>query len=233
MNKAPQRSSKRAVINTFLRRMVLILFILPGLLHAGIAFADDTFHLDPGILQQVADKWGKDAQTRLIAWENLIRSDRSSSDKEKLEKVNTFMNKIPYGEDIDVWGVDDYWATPIEFLGKGAGDCEDYAIAKYVTLKAMGIPESKLRITYVRALQIGKTHMVMTYISKPGGEPLVLDNLDKTIKPASERHDLAPIFSFNGTELWMAQQRGQGESVDSNRLKPWRNLLKRMSENKF
>ena len=96
----------------------------------------------------------------------------------------------------------------------------------------MGVSEQKLKITYVKALQLGKTHMVLTYTDKPGDEPLVLDNLNKSIMPASERHDLIPIFSFNGTELWMAQQRGQGESTESSRLKPWRNLLKRMSENK-
>jgi len=211
----------------------LLLLLMLGPFNANIAFSEDTFHLDPGVVQQAADKWGKDAAVRLTAWENLIRSDKSTSDREKLEKVNTFMNKIPYGEDIDVWGAEDYWATPIEFLGVGAGDCEDYAIAKYFTLKAMGIPETKLRITYVKALRLDKTHMVLTYAGKPGDEPLVLDNLDKTIKPASERRDLVPIFSFNGAELWMAQQRGQGESVNSSRLKPWRNLLKRMSENKF
>ncbi|MEQ8202927.1 MAG: transglutaminase-like cysteine peptidase, partial [Smithellaceae bacterium] len=154
------------------------------------------------------------------------------SDREKLEKVNSFIKKIQNREDIEVWGVTDYWATPVEFLGRGAGDCEDYAITKYFTLKAMGVSEQKLKITYVKALQLGKTHMVLTYTDKPGDEPLVLDNLNKSIMLASERHDLIPIFSFNGTELWMAQQRGQGESTESSRLKPWRNLLKRMSENK-
>ncbi|NTW45018.1 MAG: sulfate adenylyltransferase, partial [Anaerolineaceae bacterium] len=188
--------------------VALIVIILAGLLQSIIAFSDDIFHLDQSVLKQTTYKWGKQAQVRLLSWENLMRREWSSSDREKLEKVNSFMNKIPYREDIDVWGVPDYWATPVEFLGKGAGDCEDYAIAKYFTLKAMGIPEQKLRITYVKSLQVGKTHMVLTYANKPGDEPLVLDNLYKSIKPASERRDLMPIFSFNGTELWMAQQRG-------------------------
>jgi predicted transglutaminase-like cysteine proteinase len=232
MNNALQRSKQQTVMIILPNGLALILIILAGLLQSIIAFSDDIFHLDQSVLKQATYKWGKEAQVRLLSWENLMRTERNSSDREKLEKVNSFMNKIPYGEDIDVWSVPDYWATPFEFLGRGAGDCEDYAIAKYFTLKAIGIPEQKLRITYVKALQLGKTHMVLTYANKPGDEPLVLDNLDKSIKPASERRDLTPIFSFNGTELWIAQQRGQGESTDSSRLKPWRNLLKRMSENK-
>ncbi len=232
MNNVLQRSKQQTVKSINLKGAALILLILAGLLQSIIAFPDDIFHLDQRVLEEAMYKWGKQAQVRLLSWENLMRREWSSSDREKLEKVNSFINKIPYREDIDVWGVRDYWATPVEFLGRGAGDCEDYAIAKYFTLKAMRIPEEKLRITYVKSLQVGKTHMVLTYADKPGDEPLVLDNLNKSIRPASERSDLMPIFSFNGTELWMAQQRGQGESTESSRLKPWRNLLKRMSENK-
>ena len=232
MNNVLQRSKQQTVKSINLKGAALILLILAGLLQSIIAFPDDIFHLDQRVLEEAMYKWGKQAQVRLLSWENLMRREWSSSDREKLEKVNSFMNKIPYREDIDVWGAPDYWATPVEFLGRGAGDCEDYAITKYFTLKAMGVSEQKLKITYVKALQLGKTHMVLTYTDKPGDEPLVLDNLNKSIMPASERFDLIPIFSFNGTELWMAQQRGQGESTESSRLKPWRNLLKRMSENK-
>jgi len=232
MNNVLPRSKRQTVMGIPLKGVVWLLILIAGLLQSIIAFPDDIFHLDQSVLLQAKEKWGKQAQTRLLSWENLMRREGSSSDREKLEKVNSFINKVPYREDIDVWGVRDYWATPVEFLGRGAGDCEDYAIAKYFTLKAMRIPEEKLRITYVKSLQIGKTHMVLTYADKPGDEPLVLDNLNKSIRPASERSDLMPIFSFNGTELWMAQQRGQGESTESSRLKPWRNLLKRMSENK-
>lgn len=232
MNNALQRSKQETVKSIIPKGGALILIILAGLLQSVIAFPDDIFHLDQNVLKQATYKWGNQAQLRLLSWESLMRREWGSSDREKLEKVNSFMNKLPYREDIDVWGVPDYWATPVEFLGKGTGDCEDYAIAKYFTLKAMGISEQKLRITYVKSLQVGKTHMVLTYADKPGDEPLVLDNLNKSIMPASERSDLIPIFSFNGTELWMAQQRGQGESTASSRLKPWRNLLKKMSENK-
>jgi predicted transglutaminase-like cysteine proteinase len=232
MTKATKRAGHEVLFPVSFWKMALFLAMVMVCAQVNIAFSDETFRVDPVTLKEATDKWGKEAQVRLLAWEHLIVSDRSVTDREKLEKVNAFMNKIPYGEDIDIWGLADYWATPVEFIGRGAGDCEDYAIAKYFTLRTMGVPDQKLRITYVKAMQLNRTHMVLTYVNHPGEEPLVLDNLDKSIKPASERRDLIPIFSFNGTELWMAQTRGQGESIQSNRLKPWRNLLKRMSDQK-
>lgn len=191
------------------------------------------FSLDRELLQKAGKKYGKEAQSRLVEWEELIRQDRSSTDRDKLKKVNNFFNsRIRFASDMDVWGVQDYWATPIEFICKNAGDCEDFAIAKYFTLKAMGIADEKLRITYVKAIQLNVHHMVLTYYSDPEAEPLVLDNLVDSINPASKRTDLVPIFGFNGSGLWMAKQRGQGKMTGSaNRIRLWQDLLKKMSEN--
>jgi predicted transglutaminase-like cysteine proteinase len=235
MNKIWQRFRQQESSKIPKRGIALsVLIVLGGILLINAAFSDDNFHINQDILQKAARRWGKEAMIRLVAWENLVRSSRNNSDREKLEKVNAFMNKtMTYGEDIDIWGVPDYWATPLEFVARGAGDCEDYAIAKYFTLRDMGVQDEKLSITYVKALELNRTHMVLTYVSKPGDEPLILDSLTDSIKPASERHDLAPIFSFNGTKLWMSQQRGQGVVTDSSRLRPWRDLLKRISENKL
>ena len=138
---------------------------------------------------------------------------------------------MEFVEDIDHWGNKDYWATPIEFLGTQGGDCEDFTIAKYFTLKAMGIEEEKLNLTYVKALTYNVHHMVLTYFSTPGSEPLVLDNIVADIKPASQRRDLLPIYSFNGTGLWLAKQRGRGKLAgSSSRLKRWQDLVQRMSK---
>lgn len=198
-----------------------------------LALSKGDFSLDREVLQKAAKKYGKEAHDRLIAWEELIRQDRSSRDLDKLKKTNDFFNsRIRFVNDNDVWGVKDYWATPIEFICKGAGDCEDFAIAKYFTLKAMGIPDERLKITYVKALQYNIHHMVLTYYSNPEAEPLVLDNLVDSINPASKRTDLAPIFSFNGSGLWTAKQRGQGKMAGSaNRIRLWQDLLQKMSEN--
>ncbi len=190
------------------------------------------FSLSRELLQKAEKKYGKEAYNRLIAWEELVRQDRSTSDRSKLDKVNRFFNdKIRFANDLDVWGTQDYWATPIEFLCKSAGDCEDFAIAKYFTLKALGISDEKLRITYVKAVQYNIHHMVLTYYSTPDAEPLVLDNLVDSINLASKRTDLVPIFSFNGSGLWMAKQRGQGRMAGSSRIRLWQDLIQKMSEN--
>lgn len=214
---------------TFLR---ILLVIVAGLV-ANIAISGGDFSLDREVLQKAEKKYGKEAHNRLLAWEELIRQDRSSTDQEKLKKVNQFFNsRIRFASDIDVWGIQDYWATPIEFICKNTGDCEDFAIAKYFTLKTMGVPDEKLKITYVKAIQQDMHHMVLTYYRDPEAEPLVLDNLVDSVSPASKRTDLVPIFSFNGSGLWMAKQRGQGKMAGSaNRIRLWQDLLKKMSEN--
>ena len=165
----------------------------------------------------------------LREWQNLILSNKSISEIDKLKKVNQFFNQLEFVDDIDNWGEDDYWATPNEFIVCQAGDCEDFSIAKYFTLCAMGVPEGKLSLTYVKALKYNAHHMVLTYDSTLGTEPLILDNIINTVKPASERSDLIPIYSFNGTNLWLAEQQHRGKFVgSSNRLKRWKNLLERM-----
>lgn len=210
--------------------VVLLLFVA-----AGPVVTEDTFVLDRELVKQVERKYGKEAVGRLTAWEEIIRQSRNLPEREKLARVNHFFNsRIRFANDIDVWNVQDYWATPVEFLVRGAGDCEDFAIAKYFTLRALGVVDEKLKITYVKALQYNIHHMVLSYYSDPNAEPLVLDNLIDSIVVAGKRNDLLPIFSFNGSGLWLAKQRGQGQSAgSSSRLRLWQDLQKRMAENKL
>jgi len=218
-------------------KLILSLFaVFVCLVIAAPVITGTIFRFDKDFLKKAEEKCGKEAPVRFTAWEELINNDKSSSDQEKLQKVNHFFNsRILFVSDIDLWGVQDYWAAPLEFLCKKAGDCEDFAIAKYFTLKAMGVAEEKLNIAYVKAIQLNIAHMVLTYYSEPGAEPLVLDNLIDSIDPASRRTDLMPVFSFNGSGLWTAKQRGQGKLAgsSSDRLKPWQGLLQKMSENKL
>ena len=217
------------------KSILFVLTVFAGLVIAAPVITETVFRFDKEFLKKAEEKCGKEAPARFTAWEELIHNDKSPSDREKLKKVNHFYNsRIRFVSDLELWGVQDYWATPIEFLCKNAGDCEDFAIAKYFTLKAMGVAEERLNITYVKAIQYNIAHMVLTYYSEPGAEPLVLDNLIDSIDPASKRTDLMPVFSFNGSGLWTAKQRGQGKSAGgSDRLRPWQGLLQKMSENKL
>jgi len=185
------------------------------------------------LLDKIQQKFGVEAVTRVEQWQDLMKTAKTLPEKEKLQRVNQFFNqRIEFVDDIYLWGVKDYWATPIEFLARGAGDCEDYSIAKYFTLKELGVDEKKMRITYVKALKLRQAHMVLTYFETPRAVPVVLDNLIPTIKPATERKDLLPVYSFNGSGLWLAKARGTGKKVgSSSRLNMWESLKSRMLSN--
>ncbi|SHO42525.1 transglutaminase-like cysteine peptidase [Desulfopila aestuarii] len=197
----------------------------------GIVQSKDIFTLPESLLQSVESQYGNPAKRRLLAWQALIRDDSATSDKEKMDNVNRFFNQLRFVNDKKLWGKSDYWATPVEFLSRGAGDCEDFALAKYFTLKALGVEEEKLNMTYVKALELNQAHMVVTYYAVPNAIPLVLDSLVSDIQPATSRKDLLPVYSFNGTGLWLAKARGKGQQVGgSDRLKRWQDLLSRMPE---
>jgi len=154
-------------------------------------------------------------KTRLEEWAALIRQSGNLDEMDKLRTVNAFFNRsLTFIDDLRVWHQADYWATPVESLVKGAGDCEDYAIAKYLTLRQLGVPLEKLRITYVKALQLNQAHMVLTWYATPTSDPLVLDNLIIDIRPASQRRDLLPVYAFNnhGIFLGSAPQRPSKQS---------------------
>lgn len=173
-------------------------------------------------------------QQRIDAWQRLLAGEKQQTDQERLEVVNQFFNRqLRYQEDIDLWHEVDYWATPIQSLIKGAGDCEDYAIAKYFSLRRLGIPADKLRITYVKALRQNRAHMVLTYYSSPDAMPLVLDSLIDAIKPASQRTDLLPVYAFNGEGLWLTGAAGNKKVGDTKRLSRWQDLLKKMQAEGF
>ncbi|MFC5695710.1 cysteine protease LapG [Pseudomonas sp. GCM10022186] len=170
------------------------------------------------------------AKARIVAWSDLIQASVELPEAEKLSAVNRFFNReLDFTDDIRTWRDNDYWATPIEALVKGAGDCEDYAIAKYFTLRRLGIPAEKLRITYVKALRQNQAHMVLTYYKTPTADPLVLDNLDGDILPASRRTDLLPVYAFNAEGLYTGAKR----AGDTKRLSRWQDLLKKMRAEGF
>lgn len=192
-----------------------------------------TLEISDELSRQIQNKYGEAALQRVMQWQKLMQTAKNLPDQEKLQRVNAFFNQnVAFVDDIIHWGVEDYWATPVEALATGAGDCEDYSIAKYFTLKELGIDEDKMRITYVKAYKLNQAHMVLTYFATPRAVPVVLDNLIPTIEPATKRTDLLPVYSFNGAGLWLAKARGAGKRVGgSERLSLWTDLKQRMLNN--
>ena len=179
------------------------------------------------LLTYVENRWGREAPIRINVWQKLVRNNATVGFN-GLALANGFFNQVPYVNDIKHWGAEDYWATPVEMLSSFGGDCEDYSIGKYLSLKAMGISVEKLRITYVRALNLGESHMVLAYYATPDAEPLILDNLMGDIKPASQRPDLEPVYSFNDDDLWNAA--GAGRKGGASNVRLWRDLLQKLQK---
>ena len=177
-------------------------------------------------LDAIEQEYNKFARQRVVDWQQLIAENQGLPEQEKLNRVNAFFNaNIQFIDDQALWDLKDYWATPLETLSKGGGDCEDYAIAKYFTLKRLGVDESKLRLTYVKAVELNQAHMVLTYFENKRAEPLVLDNLIIDIKYATQRTDLIPVYSFNGKGLWLTKPKENKRVSDAARLSLWQNLL--------
>lgn len=212
----------------------LVLHALLFLLFGGVALSIDELRM-----LQAARSLGAPAVEGLVAWQKMHNAAGGTPEAARITVVNRFFNqRIRFVDDTIVWGQNDYWATPLETLFKGAGDCEDYAIAKYFTLLALGIPPARLRLIYVRAAMNrgGEIafipHMVLAYYPQPGKEPLVLDNLVESIQPASARPDLRPVFSFNTEGLW-EQVGNTASTVPLDRLSPWRDLVQRVHSEGF
>ncbi len=118
--------------------------------------------------------------------------------------VNNMMNKIRYIGDKRNWGKSDYWETPVEFLTYG-GDCEDFAIAKYVSLRALGVPDNLMRLAIVKDMQKGIPHAILIVYTEDGA--MVLDNQIKRMTAASDIGHYKPIFSINHTAWWLHTDR--------------------------
>lgn len=118
---------------------------------------------------------------------------------EQLKAVNNYFNQWPYRFDNEAWGMPDYWATPQEFLKK-SGDCEDYAIAKYYALRALGVSADKLRIVVVVNTMRGQGHAVLAALT--GGDWLILDNMSNLILSHTKTGHYRPQISVNEKYRW-------------------------------
>jgi predicted transglutaminase-like cysteine proteinase len=139
-------------------------------------------------------------QRVIRAWQNEIRSFKGMKLSDMARSVNSYINETNYIVDSRNWGKSDYWSTPIEFFGRG-GDCEDFAIAKYVSLRALGVPEERMRIAIVHDKIKDIPHAVLVVYTDEG--PLILDNQNKKAENANSISRYKPIFTINRHAWWL------------------------------
>ncbi|WP_051202007.1 transglutaminase-like cysteine peptidase [Ferrimonas senticii] len=179
----------------------------------------------PAQQERLLQYYGEAAAIRYRHWQQLVRDQQQQPTRQQLQAVNQHLNQYQFHDDSLLWQQSNYWATPLEFIGRGGGDCEDFALAKLVTLQQLGIPAEQLRLVYVKAETLNQHHMVLAWYASPSAEPLLLDNLNGQLLPASQRPDLTPIFSFSGQQLW----RGSGSQrlQDTPPLNLWQQFQQR------
>lgn len=204
--------------------LIILLFLSGSFAVSEITFSEKFFNL-------VKTRYNQDAVARVRAWQLMLEQQKNQPVDSQLYDINRFFNKIDFVDDKQHWGKNDYWATPIEFLATNGGDCEDFTIAKYFSLIELGVASEKLRLMYVTATRPRQAHMVLAYYETPKSVPLVLDNINRRILPATQRRDLIPIYSFNGDGLWRAKSKGQGRQLQAkNNNSLWQDLTERMKQ---
>jgi predicted transglutaminase-like cysteine proteinase len=217
-------------------RIKMRVSVLAFSLCASLSIAAGLTDFSSNLLNAIGRRWGQGAIPRLLAWKEFIQEEKPTAQGQwtppkgpalsALKETNRFFNRVPYQTDQAHWGVLDYWATPIEMLASNAGDCEDYAAAKYFSLRDLGAPAGQLRMVYVRAIKINEAHMVLAWYPTPEAEPLILDILTGDIKPASQRPDLEPVYSFNDDDIWAGDTQKKG---GASQIRFWKDLKEKMA----
>lgn len=211
--------------------------VLSALMLAGLSSAINLERVQSVFSQ----KYGAGALPILNGWLGMVDGLKDSKSDEKTKRTNEYINrKVVWSDDQKIWGQPDYWATPLETLGKLTGDCEDFAIIKYYTLISEGVPISKLRLVYVKAKNgntptggvADQAHMVLAYYPSPDSEPMIMDNLITEIRPASRRPDLEPVFSFNSEGVYSGATSKDDQSGTA-KLSRWQDLLQRAKNEGF
>ncbi|MDC9509689.1 MULTISPECIES: transglutaminase-like cysteine peptidase [unclassified Pseudoalteromonas] len=210
-------------------RYLLLFFLLSsGVFASRLTIQFNTF------IELMGQKYGPARVTVARNWQTMLVRTQNKSEQQQILIVNDFFARnLRYQTDIQLWKQNDYWATPLETLGRGLGDCEDYAIAKYISLRALGVSDDKLRLIYVKAKLAGtnktQAHMVLGYFATPNAQPLILDSLITKVLPAAKRVDLSPVFSFNSQGLW-ANNSTKSVASPTARLSRWRKILEQTSQ---
>ena len=152
-------------------------------------------------LTQVNAACSQSGQTSCVLqdWAGFIVSLQGLDRRTQLEHVNRYINNIDYVEDHANWGQEDYWATPAQFFTR-AGDCEDYAIAKYLTLRSLGVPIEQMRIVVLMDNNLGIGHAVLAVYTE--NDVLVLDNQISQVVSESSIHHYQPVYSLNERNWW-------------------------------
>lgn len=141
----------------------------------------------------------QDGDCALVRWREFLETLRGQDALAQLRAVNAYLNRVPYRTDLENYGSEDYWATPREFFARG-GDCEDYAIAKYLSLRALGWPAERLRVAVVHDNARDLVHAAL--IAYHGGNAYLLDIEIAEVTDHRNVSRYIPIFAISENGWW-------------------------------
>ena len=199
-----------------------LLLLISALLHASVY---PNFTYKEAI--KIEKNFGKEAVNRIFEYNEIVHSYKKDTSLKRLKKINTYLNKLTYKDDMLNNHKSDYWATPKEFLTSGSGDCEDYAILKYFTLIKLGFNPDKLYITIVYAAHLKNYHMVLSYFIKDDEPPLILDNINNKILNLTKRNDLKIKAFLNSNGVYKLNNKYTLTKINKD-FKKLKNLFKRV-----
>jgi len=189
---------------------------------------------DEAVFQEIARQHGEASAKRIRKVHDFVLENQSKPRREQLELTNDLLNGLPWLTDSEKWKLEDYWATPFETLATFGGDCEDIAIAKYVVLRAMGVPDSTLFFAHVKTAK-GESHMVLVNFDEQRDAYFVLDNMHPDVLPGYERRDLTAIYLFqnDGTIVLIGddgKKRFVKKQLEHRNIGKWTTLKERMAQ---
>ena len=163
---------------------------------------------------------------------DFMKKTQNESFLRKLELVNSYLNTImPRYDDFYNTNVD-VWSTRGEFLRRGGGDCEEYAISKRDSLKDLGLDNQKCLLV-VKEKNTKRYHMVLAVWENLQKEPLILDNLSFRVLPLSKRYDLEPEYCLMDGKYFKIKKDGINLEPINIRMQTYENLLRKEKEEKF
>ncbi|MCP4394127.1 MAG: hypothetical protein GY804_07705 [Alphaproteobacteria bacterium] len=132
-------------------------------------------------------------------WHEFLKSIKTAPPTEQLTRINEFANQNIYTSDNVNWGVEDYWESPGEFLRR-YGDCEDYAITKYMSLIELGWDTNKMRVVVLEDTNLNLIHVVLAV--HIDDKIKILDNQHNMVVDDTRIKHYRPIFSVNEKTWW-------------------------------
>lgn len=183
-------------MNKFL--LILVLFLIfPFVMFSKEFISKD----DISIMEK---KYGEVAAQRLKNWNSVMKNALHQDELIKVRNINAYFNQFRYRKDKYNWKEVEYWASFFEFVGKGRGDCDDYALAKYYSLRKLGVPAHRLRLITGKFYKYG--HLTLGYYKNPK-DPYLLDNNKRYLGKLNKTYQFKPETYFNELEYGVFDDR--------------------------